>query len=670
YVEEVVRSWVEEGAVEVTDRGFLATDRVQHAVLPATVGEVILARIDALPQDEKEVLRVAAVIGGSFQEAVLVQYFDDKERLARDLASLEAGQYIVRRERPQGARQGVEYAFKNPLAQELVYDGMLHATREELHRSVGEAIENALTENVPGYHAMLAYHFSLANDVARAEESLFRAGDEAARSSASNEALHFFQEASKLYVQVHADGGDARKRAHLEKNIANALYNRGMVKESLEHFHAALECMGERVLRHPLALQARFAGDLLAILARLYAGRLLRRPREADAPTQEIIRLMHRRSEVESTAEPTRFLFDSVATIRRVLQFDPAGLAQADGLLAGGVGIFSFGGVSFSIGQRFLDVARRAAEANAGHEPDVLFRFMAYLHYFLSGDWSPEHEIPDEVLDESLRKGRLMEVTMYSEVVADKLLRQGRFESVGPWQERIERVWDTFEYLPARVGRYLLQMQVAHARRSADTPALAEAFAEEVGGEGLHLFALGHEADVRTARGELEEAAAAIAKGEEILARPGRRLPYHLSAFTTARFRYDVARLEAAAGGERAKREAAARKSASHATRAAKGAVFREAELARLQGRLAWLRGRHDEALREWGRSLDAAESLDLAPDAARTAAELAVRLRDPGAPKHEFRGRPPEDWAECAMSAFAGLSLDYDRAALEAKFR
>ena len=66
-------------------------------------------------------------------------------------------------------------------------------------------------------------------------EYLFRAGDEAARAAASNEALHFFQEASKLYVDLHGARGDPERRARLEKNLAIALLNRGRLIEAVDH---------------------------------------------------------------------------------------------------------------------------------------------------------------------------------------------------------------------------------------------------------------------------------------------------------------------------------------------------------------------------------------------------------------------------------------------------
>jgi tetratricopeptide (TPR) repeat protein len=141
-------------------------------------------------------------------------------------------------------RRQARFTF-NSLIQEVAYEGLLQARREELHRAVGEAAERVLPLDLPGYAGMLAYHYSECRDAARAEEFLFRAGDEAARAAASGEALHFFEEASKRYLELHGGGGDPEKRALLEKSVARALYFRGRFVEAIDHFDRALELLGD-----------------------------------------------------------------------------------------------------------------------------------------------------------------------------------------------------------------------------------------------------------------------------------------------------------------------------------------------------------------------------------------------------------------------------------------
>ncbi|MCX5737072.1 MAG: AAA family ATPase, partial [Proteobacteria bacterium] len=71
FAEEVVRSLVDDGAVEVRDGKLFATERIYAAVIPGTVEETILGRLDRLPPERRRVLEVAAVIGGTFWVPVL-----------------------------------------------------------------------------------------------------------------------------------------------------------------------------------------------------------------------------------------------------------------------------------------------------------------------------------------------------------------------------------------------------------------------------------------------------------------------------------------------------------------------------------------------------------------------------------------------------------------------
>ena len=116
YVEEVVRSLVEEGAVEPHDGGFRATQKIHSVVIPGTVQEVIMTRVDRLDLRKKKILQTASVVGRSFHYDVLLQIFQDADELNEILESLVGAQFLV----PWDRLQGVEYAFKHPLIHEVM----------------------------------------------------------------------------------------------------------------------------------------------------------------------------------------------------------------------------------------------------------------------------------------------------------------------------------------------------------------------------------------------------------------------------------------------------------------------------------------------------------------------------------------------------------------------
>jgi tetratricopeptide (TPR) repeat protein len=665
YIEEVVRSLVDQGAVEFRDGSFRATARIQDVAIPGTVQEVVMARVDRLAPEKKHLLQIASVVGETFLREILVGVEGEAALDAR-LRALEEAEFVV----PSDRQQGVEYAFKHPLIREVTYDGILHARREELHLTVAKAIEARLPEDLSGFSAMLAYHFSLGRDVVRAEEYVFRAGDEAARSAASSEALQFFRQASKLYLDLHGGGGDAAKRARLQKSIARALFNRGELVEAVEAFNQAVECLGERVSRSSGARALRLGRNLGTVLLRLTVARRWRRP-PATEKQKELIQLTYERGMCEVTADATRFLFDSIEGLARLSRIDLASVPHAGLIYSAGSVIFSFGGTSFALAGRVLDVARPAV-----HEDDVpeLFIYQAsgFVRDFFAGAWDRGREVPQALLLETLNLGRTWDVLSYLLLETDKRIGQGDFAAARERIELNDKIWEQYQNDLARSQHYYLNLRLlVEQRRLPEALEAADAYSEENPEELLHIHALGIKAQVQVLSDDLEGAEASLAHCAEVMARLGELtvVPYMRSQYYRSRLFLDVTRLErAVAEGDRreARRQARrARGSARRALRTAAPVAARQPEVFRLTGLLHWHRGRRRRALRWWRRSLERARALDARPDLGRTQLEIGRRLRAAGLPS--LAGTGAAAALREARAIFESLDLGRDLALLDA---
>lgn len=71
FIEEVIRSLIDDGAVVKTDTGFKVTERIDSVVIPPTINDVLIARIDRLEEGTKELIKVASVIGRSFFDRII-----------------------------------------------------------------------------------------------------------------------------------------------------------------------------------------------------------------------------------------------------------------------------------------------------------------------------------------------------------------------------------------------------------------------------------------------------------------------------------------------------------------------------------------------------------------------------------------------------------------------
>ncbi len=627
FIEEVVRSLLDEGAVELREGRFRATERIHQVEIPNSVHEVVMARVGRLPLRRRTLLQLASVIGRSFHESVLGAVVDRSTDLGDELRDLEAAEFIV----PWDQMRGAEWAFKHPLLHEVTYDALLETRREALHRQVARAIETSLPPEIAGWAGMLAYHFSKGREPERAEDYLFRAGEEAARVAASSEALRFFEQASQLYLQLHGDGGDPRKMATLERNVGFALFNRGRLLEALDHFDAALSHLGERAPRGDREMWLRFARSLVPVLAGLYLP--IERRRAASEVDREVIELLWKRGQAQTTASRTRIVFDNVRALSVLDRVDARTVPTAGAMYATAIGIFSYAGVSFAIGRRFLERARRLVRSD-----DVpnrcIYRAMNFIHHTLVGDWSEEHAVDPELLQEGLRYGRLWEVTNVLNLDGNRRLYRGEFAQARERIEALAKIADQYGFdLAASAGRFL-QAMVHLERRELDAAIAAlDLYADEHPDAPFQVSALGHRAAAQWLGGDVTGAEATLARAERILAQNPRVLPYHLSNYLRTRQILDVHALETACReGAGALRRAAAKRARASRTRALRAAAkvaWRRPEVLRSAGSEAWILGRTRAAQRSWDESLAWARRLGMRAEEARTLCEIGRRRGD-----------------------------------------
>lgn len=172
FVEEVVQTMLDEGALAGDQDSYRLTRPVGQIEIPATVQAVLAARIDRLPAADKEVLGSAAVIGQRFSRPVLDAItIRDGKQLDRSLSSLEAADLIFR----PALAGAQEFEFEHGLVQEVAYSSQLRERRVELHRRVADAIEALAPERADESAALVAYHREGADQHAEAVVSLARA---------------------------------------------------------------------------------------------------------------------------------------------------------------------------------------------------------------------------------------------------------------------------------------------------------------------------------------------------------------------------------------------------------------------------------------------------------------------------------------------------------------
>jgi class 3 adenylate cyclase len=187
FVGEAIRDLLERGAL-ARENGRLVL--VGEATVPAALQEALQARLDRLGAEARELITTAAVIGRSFGLPLLERLLP-RARLLPTLSELQWLELVVE----ERAGTAPEYRFRHGLVQDVAYGTLLEPDGRELHRRVGEALEELHRDSPAEVYGLLAWHFAEADEPARAAEYLLKAGDAARAAYAEDEAIALYRRA-------------------------------------------------------------------------------------------------------------------------------------------------------------------------------------------------------------------------------------------------------------------------------------------------------------------------------------------------------------------------------------------------------------------------------------------------------------------------------------------
>ncbi len=210
FVEEVVRTLIDQGAVLQTDGGLQwnAATNVADIPIPDSLQALLMARIDRLDEQTKSTLQAASVIGRAFYYRILESISDSALALDKQMLSLERLELL----REAGRVPELEYMFKHDLARDAAYGSMLNRKRREFHKRVAEAMEAIFGEKLEEHAHRLAQHFELAGDHERAVRYYTMAGEVAEALHAKTESTAHFSRALAAAEQL----GDREAIARLQ----------------------------------------------------------------------------------------------------------------------------------------------------------------------------------------------------------------------------------------------------------------------------------------------------------------------------------------------------------------------------------------------------------------------------------------------------------------------
>lgn len=230
YMEEVIRSLLDAGAIVRQGEHFVATGEVDRIELPETLAALLNTRLDQLEDTPRTVAQTASVLGRAFAFDTLASVFEPLDALNDALLTLQQ-RGLVREKARVPERL---YAFKHVLTQEAAYESMLHKDRRALHKRVADVLVRVDPDNVQS----IARHYVEAREPEAALPYLVRAGEKAAAAYSIPEAVSYFDRAIEILESGVPDGALA----------ARAFEGRGLALElvvDIERAIANYEAMRE-----------------------------------------------------------------------------------------------------------------------------------------------------------------------------------------------------------------------------------------------------------------------------------------------------------------------------------------------------------------------------------------------------------------------------------------
>jgi class 3 adenylate cyclase/tetratricopeptide (TPR) repeat protein len=192
FIEELIKSLKDLKIISKEKNRYRIEKDIKEVAIPATIQDVIMARVDSLPQEIKGLLQTASVVGREFSYDLikLVTGLTEQELLPQ-LSALKDSELLYER----GIYPQSTYIFKHALTQDVAYDSLLLKKRKEIHGQIGAVLEALYSDRLEEHFELLAYHYGRSANADKAVQYLDLANQKAAKLNAIEAAKAYFDEA-------------------------------------------------------------------------------------------------------------------------------------------------------------------------------------------------------------------------------------------------------------------------------------------------------------------------------------------------------------------------------------------------------------------------------------------------------------------------------------------
>jgi len=174
FIEELIKSLKDLKIISRDGERYDLTKDAKELAIPSTIQDVIMSRVDSLPNSAKEVLLIGSVIEREFAYDVIKRATGlSEQEILSNLSMLKDSELIYER----GIYPQSSYIFKHALTREVIYESILAERKKKFHETISRAIEEIYPARLEEFYEILAYHYSKSDSSKKAFEYLKLSGE-------------------------------------------------------------------------------------------------------------------------------------------------------------------------------------------------------------------------------------------------------------------------------------------------------------------------------------------------------------------------------------------------------------------------------------------------------------------------------------------------------------
>jgi len=216
FIEELIKSLKDLKIMEREGNRYRIAKDIKEVIIPATIQDVIMARIDSLPEEAKSLLQKGAVAGREFGHDLTKRVTNlPEEELLPYLSVLKDSELLYER----GIYPQSTYVFKHALIQDATYQSLMKSTRQKYHQKIAQVLEKSFADTMETQPELLAHHYTEAGLNEQAVGYWHQAGKRATQRSAHVEAINHLTKGLEVLMTLP----DNLERARQELDVQTTL---------------------------------------------------------------------------------------------------------------------------------------------------------------------------------------------------------------------------------------------------------------------------------------------------------------------------------------------------------------------------------------------------------------------------------------------------------------